>query len=69
MGFTDVLDWPNVADTDPFRSRAVTGERVPRRVVFGGNVTPYKVDLDLVERIATELSDIDLILAARFSKN
>ena len=63
IGFETVIEWPNVADTEPFRATATSTERVPRRVVFGGNVTPYKVDLDLVERIATELSDIDLILA------
>jgi len=63
MGFSDVLDWPNVADTDPFRDRARKSERTPRRVVFGGNVTPYKVDLDLLERLAREVDGIDLVLA------
>lgn len=63
MGFTEILDWPNVADVAPFIEHATGAERQARRVVFGGNITPYKVDLALVERLATEVPDIDLILA------
>lgn len=62
-GFTNVIEWPNVADTEPFRRLPVGAERIPRRVVFGGNVTPYKVNLDLVERLAQEVPGIDLVLA------
>jgi teichuronic acid biosynthesis glycosyltransferase TuaH len=61
MGFSDVIDWPNVADTEPFRADP-TG-RIAGRVVFGGNVTPYKVDLELVQRIAREVENVDLVLA------
>lgn len=63
VGFTKVIEWPNVADIEPFRATTQAAQRVPRRVVFGGNVTPYKVDLDLLERLAREVPDIDLVVA------
>lgn len=51
IGFSEVTQWPNVADSDSF-SRAV-GIGVRRRAaVFAGNLTETKVDFDLLEEIA-----------------
>lgn len=63
VGFADVLDWPNVAEVAPFAAAASTTTGRSRRIVFGGNITPYKVDLHLVERLAVELPSAELVLA------
>lgn len=68
QGFGSVKNWPNVADVEPFIERARQGDHRDRRVVFGGNITPYKVDLDLVERLAREVPEIDLVLAGPFDE-
>ena len=63
QGFTDVLDWPNVGEVTPFACRAENMERRANRVVFGGNITPYKVDLELIEEIARTHPELELVLA------
>jgi len=62
VGFTDVLLWGNVADTEPIFARADSGiERVPGRAVFAGNLTTSKVDFDLLRSLVD--AGVDLHLA------
>ncbi len=63
QGFEHVVDWPNVGEVEPFAAQAVAGRRHPRRVVFGGNLTPYKVDLELVEALARSHPELEIVLA------
>ncbi len=63
QGFAQVVDWPNVGEVEPFAARATGRSRHPRRVVFGGNLTPYKVDLDLVETLARSRPELEIVLA------
>lgn len=51
-GFGSVRLWENVADTDRFRAAARTGTRTAGAVVYGGNLTPHKVDFDLLRAVA-----------------
>ena len=60
QGFASVLYWPNVADVEPFVKRSSV--RIARRVVFAGNLTPYKVDLPLLQRLVSTVPDLDLWL-------
>jgi glycosyltransferase involved in cell wall biosynthesis len=63
QGFEQVVDWPNVGEVEPFATRAGGRDRHPHRVVFGGNLTPYKVDLELVETLARSHPELDVVLA------
>ena len=62
QGFEMVLYWPNVADVEPFVMSTRTSVRHPRRVVFAGNLTPYKVDLSLLQDLVSAVPDLDLWL-------
>jgi glycosyltransferase involved in cell wall biosynthesis len=62
LGFEQVLYWPNVADVEPFVTSTRTSVRHPRRVVFAGNLTPYKVDLSLLRDLVSTIPDLDLWL-------
>lgn len=49
QGFRPLV-WPNVADTATISESGRDGkERVPKRVVFAGNLAPQKVDFSLLE--------------------
>lgn len=61
-GFRSVVLWPNVADVSPYVEAAKGSTRSPRRVVFGGNITPYKVDLALMDRLVSEYPDLDVVM-------
>lgn len=53
IGFAEPKLWTNVADTSVFLDADPrTTRRVPGRVVFGGNLTPRKVDFDLLLALA-----------------
>ncbi|WP_156869833.1 glycosyltransferase family protein [Sporichthya polymorpha] len=48
-GFIRVGYWPNVADTEVIAAaRPSQSNRVPRRAVFAGNLSPQKIDFDLL---------------------
>ena len=62
QGFADVTLWSNVADTVAIgAARPTTIQRVPRRVVFAGNLSATKVDFKLLARLLD--AGIDLHLA------
>lgn len=46
-GFSEVLNWPNVADSE-FFGAFHSAQRRPSSVCFAGNLTPLKVDFDLL---------------------
>lgn len=50
VGFRTVHDWPNVADVEVFDARGRNTVRHPS-AVFAGNLTPTKVDFDLIESL------------------
>jgi len=63
VGFARVVEWPNVADVDRFVHDPSVQERVPGRVVFGGNVSPYKIDASLVAAILARAPTAEVIVA------
>ncbi|MET3808442.1 hypothetical protein ABIB25_005471 [Nakamurella sp. UYEF19] len=67
QGRSDVVLWENVADVELFRehrghggSENIGGDRLPR-AIFAGNLTPAKVDFDLLTAVAD--ADVPLALA------
>ncbi|MFT4122952.1 MAG: glycosyltransferase [Microbacteriaceae bacterium] len=55
VGFVDVALWENVADIDVITvARPELTPRIPRRVIFAGNLSPKKVDFGLLEALADE---------------
>jgi teichuronic acid biosynthesis glycosyltransferase TuaH len=63
VGFTEVLLWNNVADVDVFSTGALTAHRDARLVVFGGNLSPHKIDCSLVRGIVQHAPDARIVLA------
>lgn len=61
VGFERVLLWENVADVELMASQAV-GPRSAGSVVFAGNLTPTKVDVEILRAIA-DSGDLELHLA------
>lgn len=60
-GFDNVEYWPNVADTTVIEAaRPTVIERVPKRVVFAGNLIPAKVDFDLLRAVIDAGYDLQL---------
>jgi len=53
VGFDDVRVWENVADVQLFAEAARLRERRPTVVLFAGNLSPFKVDFDLLESVAS----------------
>lgn len=69
VGFEDVLLWPNVADVDPFIAASQPEARRERLVVFGGNLSPYKLDIALLELLVHQLpSDATLVMAGPWAE-
>ncbi len=62
-GFTEPRLWENVADVEAIIDIASNQERTPGSVVFLGNLTPAKVDVELLENLATSEPGITLHLA------
>jgi glycosyltransferase involved in cell wall biosynthesis len=62
VGFSEVRLWENVADVQLFVDAARLRTRRPSVVLFAGNLSPFKVDFDLLERVAS-LPDCELHLA------
>lgn len=62
VGFTSVQLWENVADTEVI-SAAVTASamRRPGRVIFAGNLSPTKIDYELLEALASR--GLDVVIA------
>jgi hypothetical protein len=60
LGRTDARLWENVAETALFAESASSGPR-PNRVIFSGNLTPTKVDFDLL--FDTAALGCELVLA------
>jgi teichuronic acid biosynthesis glycosyltransferase TuaH len=68
QGFAEVLHWPNVAPVDRFTAAALPAEQRARRVVFGGNLTPAKLDLSFVAAIVDRHPDLEVVLAGPVSE-
>jgi hypothetical protein len=63
-GFRRVLELPNVADVGVFTRRAQPASRRRRAVLFAGNLTAAKLDVPLLESVATALrGEAELVLA------
>lgn len=63
-GFDRVLHWPNVAEVVPFIAAGLPAEaRDPNLVVFGGNLSPHKLDCRHLEAILDLVPQVRLILA------
>lgn len=62
QGATEVSLWENVADTEMFASagEAIGFDRADR-LIFAGNLTPSKIDIELLEELAR--TDIPIALA------
>lgn len=61
VGFHDVLLWENVADTEPIVAADPFGAtRVSGRVIFGGNLSPRKLDYPLLAALADAGLDVRL---------
>ncbi|MFB9647067.1 glycosyltransferase [Microbacterium terregens] len=59
IGFSDVQLWENVADTATIAAaHPETSTRIPLRVIFAGNLSPAKVDYELLERLARAGLDV-----------
>jgi glycosyltransferase involved in cell wall biosynthesis len=61
QGFRDVIHWPNVGQIDPFMSS--TSDAGARGVVFGGNITPHKLDFSIVRALRARLPDERIVFA------
>ncbi len=62
VGFSTVIDWPNVADTEAVGERAEFAPSTRKLgAVFAGNLTTQKVDFDLLGALVK--SGVDLHLA------
>jgi glycosyltransferase involved in cell wall biosynthesis len=62
-GFRDVRLWENVADTEVIAATADAEEPTPGHVVFAGNLTTDKVDVDLLAALVEGSDDVHLHLA------
>jgi teichuronic acid biosynthesis glycosyltransferase TuaH len=62
-GFRHVVEWPNVADVERFVHDPNVQERVPGRVVFGGNISPNKIDARLIAAILEHAPTAEVIVA------
>lgn len=62
LGFEDVRVWENVAQTQRLL-RPVGVERDERAAVFAGNLSPHKVDFDLIQHLLVSIPDLRLELA------
>lgn len=61
-GFDAVTLWENVADTEIFAAARKKGEaRKPGRAIFAGNLTPSKIDYELLLHLRAQ--GLDIILA------
>jgi teichuronic acid biosynthesis glycosyltransferase TuaH len=61
VGFRDVSLWENVADVEVFASARAAGHpRSPGRVIFAGNLTPSKIDYELLLALRTAGLDVTL---------
>lgn len=66
-GFSPVVFWPNVADTEVIeRNHPAHENRVPNRAVFAGNLSNSKVDFPLLKQLVDD--GIDLHLAGPVSE-
>lgn len=61
-GFQRVISWPNVAEVDLFLN-AGHHPRNPNLVVFGGNISPHKIDCLLIEELIRSLPEVEVVLA------
>jgi teichuronic acid biosynthesis glycosyltransferase TuaH len=63
VGFRDVLLWENVADVDLIEAHSSGQPRAADHVVFAGNLTPLKVDFELLAALVTRIPRLHLELA------
>lgn len=62
QGFRDVIVWENVADIDVIdRANPASAVRYPRRAIFAGNLSPLKIDYELIRGLAQ--AGIEVVLA------
>lgn len=54
-GFTEIIRLPNVADVAMFANASRPARDRQPSVLFAGNLSPHKLDVDLLESIATAL--------------
>jgi teichuronic acid biosynthesis glycosyltransferase TuaH len=68
IGFSAVRLWENVADTDLMATAADAVDPVAGHVVFAGNLTTDKVDVELLEAVAVPGQGIELHLAGALAE-
>jgi teichuronic acid biosynthesis glycosyltransferase TuaH len=61
-GFRRVIEWPNVAEVDRFID-STTQARSANMVVFGGNISPYKIDCSFVAAVKERCPGADVVMA------
>jgi glycosyltransferase involved in cell wall biosynthesis len=61
QGFSEVLLWENVADVQAIVARTEQSSRVSGRVIFAGNLSPTKIDYQLINALSRY--GIDVVLA------
>ena len=64
VGFRTVLEWPNVADVEPFTAAArPAARRQGNLIVFGGNLSPHKFDTACIEAVLDRCPGTEVVLA------
>jgi glycosyltransferase involved in cell wall biosynthesis len=61
QGFSGVRLWENVADVERIMSMTVNSTRQPGRAIFAGNLSPTKIDYELIRALCR--SGLEVILA------
>ncbi|WFF03197.1 glycosyltransferase [Micromonospora sp. WMMD964] len=64
VGFTDVLTLPNVAEVDVFAADSQPAAQRRPAALFAGNLTPHKLDFELLRTLATALKGRGELLLA-----
>lgn len=64
VGFSQVIEWPNVAEVAPYID-AASGRppRDPELVVFGGNISPFKIDCEMIAELIRRRPHVHVVLA------
>lgn len=64
LGFADILTLPNVADVDVFSAYCLPAAARRPAAIFAGNLSPHKLDFELLHTLAASLRDRGELLLA-----